>query len=199
MASLVQRVTAQLVIWVLLLILIGLVSIATVLAGPEHTTNRMGVLGALVALFGMMLAVVLYVHRTGRFEVPMPTATKVTSPRELTCIWASCTFGELHSAIDMSFSRVLVKRDDARTEWTSEGTLSRSVPVAPPGQKTCPCCLDEFHPQSAIALLPCGHIYHEECMVCWSLSSAKTPGCPTCRANFDFRESEVGGPTITSL
>ena len=48
-------------------------------------------------------------------------------------------------------------------------------------QKTCLCCLEDFQSQDTMALLPCGHVYHESCLVDW-FSTRKTQGtCPLCR------------------
>eukprot|EP00439_Symbiodinium_sp_Y106_P067642 s998_g11.t1 len=51
--------------------------------------------------------------------------------------------------------------------------------------KTCLCCLDDFEESNKVAILPCGHIFHEACIKSWSLSLAEAAGsCPACRAQF---------------
>ncbi|CAJ1375240.1 unnamed protein product [Effrenium voratum] len=52
-------------------------------------------------------------------------------------------------------------------------------------QTTCLCCLDDFEASQMVALLPCGHLFHEDCCLAWS-SSKRRAGrtCPICRANF---------------
>ena len=49
-------------------------------------------------------------------------------------------------------------------------------------QPTCACCLDDFSANDLVALLPCGHIFHEECVMKWFLTQASAAACPMCRA-----------------
>ena len=49
-------------------------------------------------------------------------------------------------------------------------------------QPTCACCLDDFGPNDQVALLPCGHIFHEDCVMSWFLTRASSGACPMCRA-----------------
>mmetsp|Transcript_56938 Transcript_56938/g.133134 ORF Transcript_56938/g.133134 Transcript_56938/m.133134 type:complete len:144 (+) Transcript_56938:1-432(+) len=49
----------------------------------------------------------------------------------------------------------------------------------------CYCCLNEFENRCQIAILPCGHVFHEECIAAWSVSPSKNAGtCPVCRGSF---------------
>lgn len=42
----------------------------------------------------------------------------------------------------------------------------------------CPCCLSDFDESSTIALLKCGHMFCEECIVSWA---ERATTCPFCR------------------
>mmetsp|Transcript_18045 Transcript_18045/g.15047 ORF Transcript_18045/g.15047 Transcript_18045/m.15047 type:complete len:108 (+) Transcript_18045:78-401(+) len=47
---------------------------------------------------------------------------------------------------------------------------------------TCDCaiCLGEFEGEEMVCELKCGHIFHEECLHGWFVTSRK-PQCPVCR------------------
>ena len=42
----------------------------------------------------------------------------------------------------------------------------------------CPICLCEYEEKQELRRLPCGHLFHRECVDEWLLSRAS---CPTCR------------------
>eukprot|EP00439_Symbiodinium_sp_Y106_P041221 s743_g5.t1 len=51
--------------------------------------------------------------------------------------------------------------------------------------QTCICCLEDFEESCEVAVLPCGHVFHQECIASWAISSSRNRGsCPTCRENF---------------
>lgn len=49
-------------------------------------------------------------------------------------------------------------------------------------QKTCACCLDDFTNSDLVALLPCGHVFHEDCVMRWFVTQASAGVCPMCRS-----------------
>mmetsp|Transcript_21644 Transcript_21644/g.40779 ORF Transcript_21644/g.40779 Transcript_21644/m.40779 type:complete len:175 (-) Transcript_21644:44-568(-) len=49
----------------------------------------------------------------------------------------------------------------------------------------CRCCHGEFEENCAVAVLPCGHSFCEDCIAEWALSGhAMSATCPLCRENF---------------
>ncbi|GMH71584.1 hypothetical protein TL16_g05694 [Triparma laevis f. inornata] len=53
-------------------------------------------------------------------------------------------------------------------------------------QNTCSICICEYEPSDTCVQLPCGHIYHDECLEQWIENHHK---CPLC--NMDLRAEEV--------
>jgi hypothetical protein len=45
-------------------------------------------------------------------------------------------------------------------------------------QTTCPICLGDFANPSRLSALPCGHLFHPDCIACWVCGH---PTCPVCR------------------
>jgi len=46
------------------------------------------------------------------------------------------------------------------------------------GDPRCAVCLSDFEVQSSVSRLPCGHLYHEDCIERWTSTQ---PHCPLCR------------------
>ena len=83
--------------------------------------------------------------------------------KECSCIWATCEFGTLAKRpLDYRHVRIITK--DGAVDWTPIAEVSNlsSACFGLELEKTCPCCLDEFQPDSKVAVLPCRHIFHEE-------------------------------------
>ena len=102
-------------------------------------------------------------------------------------IWASCAFDMLHMPQhSLEFRNIQMRRGQAAAEWTRSPPLSMVAQVQALPQKTCLCCLDDFLPSSQVAILPCGHVYHEDCVASWSFSTAAAAGsCPSCRLRYN--------------
>lgn len=50
---------------------------------------------------------------------------------------------------------------------------------------TCGCCLGDFGDDDGVTLLPCYHIFCDDCILSWALSSANgSHSCPMCRSSF---------------
>ncbi|GMH07301.1 hypothetical protein Nepgr_009141 [Nepenthes gracilis] len=47
--------------------------------------------------------------------------------------------------------------------------------------KRCAVCLEDFEPRCELTVTPCGHMFHEECIVPWAKSHGQ---CPVCRSVF---------------
>ncbi|CAK9097710.1 E3 ubiquitin-protein ligase RNF103 (KF-1) (hKF-1) (RING finger protein 103) (RING-type E3 ubiquitin transferase RNF103) (Zinc finger protein 103 homolog) (Zfp-103) [Durusdinium trenchii] len=59
----------------------------------------------------------------------------------------------------------------------------------------CVCCLTDFRRGDALAVLPCGHMFCEACIVGWSFSGrASSRLCPICRSDFRRRSPESRVP-----
>ena len=48
-------------------------------------------------------------------------------------------------------------------------------------ESTCSCCLEDFSAEDVVARLPCGHVFHEKCIMNWFLMRASS-NCPMCRS-----------------
>ncbi|CAE7261356.1 unnamed protein product [Symbiodinium natans] len=97
-------------------------------------------------------------------------------------IWASELFGKLETSRLEFFSHFAQRGPPV--EWAS-ASPAPWVCTTPVLVKTCLCCLDDFEDTSQVAILPCGHVFHDACIQAWSLSLAEAASsCPACRAHF---------------
>eukprot|EP00439_Symbiodinium_sp_Y106_P081483 s217_g20.t1 len=116
-----------------------------------------------------------------------PRALSAVDPMEAKSdgkvLWAACTYEMLESRLE--FRYFWAKAHQHSDQW------ARSPPVIMPAvqvvqSKTCLCCLEELQPRSQVVVLPCGHVYHQECIASWSFSSsAGAASCPSCRIRYD--------------
>ncbi|CAE7039054.1 Rnf103 [Symbiodinium sp. CCMP2456] len=97
-------------------------------------------------------------------------------------LWASVLFGDLEkSTPDFRLQRI--------REGCSHPAKREKASVLPTSvkcQETCLCCLDDFEDSHAVALLPCGHVFHEACISEWFLSARSTGACPICRQHLNI-------------
>jgi len=81
-----------------------------------------------------------------------------------------------------------IKLNMKESKWSKScKTVLEEVDVLCPTlckQHTCVSCLDDFKPEDQVAVLPCGHIFHETCHVEWHLLKKCGNGCPICRDNW---------------
>ena len=113
----------------------------------------------------------------------------IVDKKSCDCIWASNVFEELEFGIvdshSLRFRSFHVKTGTDGAEWQQTGP----APVKSDAclfKPTCACCLDDFQPRSQVAILPCGHVFHEDCIARWSLATSKSANsCPTCRTSFE--------------
>ena len=96
-------------------------------------------------------------------------------------IWASCAYEKVKTSQEMHF----IFMRPGQAEWTRPRPLSIPRAQAVP-KKTCLCCLEDCLPSSQVGILPCGHVYHQDCIAQWSFASAFAVACcPCCRTRYD--------------
>ena len=110
-----------------------------------------------------------------------------SAAKECRCIWATCEFSVL-STQPLQYRHVQITNREDAVEWLSTTEVSGTDTAISTAEmeKTCPCCLDDFQPDSQVAILPCRHVFHERCIARWSMASAKKGAlCPKCRERFN--------------
>mmetsp|Transcript_35210 Transcript_35210/g.81147 ORF Transcript_35210/g.81147 Transcript_35210/m.81147 type:complete len:203 (-) Transcript_35210:89-697(-) len=113
------------------------------------------------------------------------------------CVWAPCRFETLISeATELLEFRYVEIRAGEAIEWVASDVVSGLPRPAAISQKTCPCCLEDFQSGSQVAVLPCLHVFHEECVARWSFAASSGPkaACPTCRAAYTQTGYSVAAP-----
>mmetsp|Transcript_42923 Transcript_42923/g.100003 ORF Transcript_42923/g.100003 Transcript_42923/m.100003 type:complete len:213 (+) Transcript_42923:67-705(+) len=121
---------------------------------------------------------------------PSQVQTRPPAPsreRQCQCVWAAAQFATLDAAREQELYRIKLRITSRGLERTKSKPVSSTC--EPCKTQTCACCLDDFLPQSRVAVLPCGHVFHEDCIASWSLASrACANTCPSCRASFAYSE-----------
>ncbi|CAE7843423.1 DZIP3 [Symbiodinium necroappetens] len=106
---------------------------------------------------------------------------------EARCVWAPSRYDMLQS-MSPQFCCVHIgsgRREMSKSIPALQSSLSASC-ARDSISATCLCCLEDFRPESEVALLPCGHVFHEECITSWSMSPSKSArSCPACRMHYD--------------
>ncbi|CAE7802192.1 Rnf103 [Symbiodinium sp. CCMP2456] len=104
-------------------------------------------------------------------------------------LWATIMYDSL-SAAEHDFHCMQIQSQDPHKAPTKRILEKASVldPAPAKGmneQSTCLCCLEDFEDSSVVALLPCGHIFHEDCIMAWTIAKRRaSKGCPVCRQSF---------------
>ncbi|CAE7358831.1 Rnf103 [Symbiodinium sp. CCMP2456] len=190
MAASVQCSNTKLVVWGLVLVIL---SILSMLVGVVKGAHWPMVVCASVSVLLFLLLFVVVFTKTAAQARP-DTADAMEMQKEQHCVWAACKFGELEACTRPVFSLLLVKNDPGPSDssdldnivtWTTLTTVGHRLTGAISCQRACACCLEDYHMDSDVALLPCGHIYHQECIARWCVASGKAASCPTCRTSFD--------------
>lgn len=94
--------------------------------------------------------------------------------------------------------------EDAKTRWKryehSETTATATIATEKALLKkddddelTCSICLCEYEPGERMVRLPCGHVYHEDCISSWTRNHVR---CPLC--NLDLESSGGDGETAAA-
>ena len=194
MAASVQCSNAKLIVWALVLVALSVISM---LVGVVKDAYWPMVVCASVSVLLFLLLFVVMFTKTARAEGG--TGNDTETEKECHCVWAGCKFGELDTSTPagLVFSLVSVKTDlsdvenTSNTTWTAVTTVNRTLSASISSQKACACCLEDFDADTDVAVLPCGHVYHEECIARWVLRSAKEASCPTCRTPFDHAAETI--------
>ncbi|CAE7763596.1 rnf149, partial [Symbiodinium microadriaticum] len=97
-------------------------------------------------------------------------------------LWASVRFGDLEKATP-DFRLQRIRQGCSHAAKREKASV---LPTSVKGQETCLCCLDDFEDSHAVALLPCGHVFHEACISEWFLSARSTGACPICRQHLNI-------------
>ena len=150
------------------LTLLGLLFTASYLRFvQDEPTNRL-VLGVIWCVFlGCMAAWALMLVRAPHFRQFKPG-------REF--IWACVDFDELATATPQYYIVRLEPGSKTCRERRAHPPETKPWP-----QKTCLCCLEDFQSQGTLSILPCGHVFHENCIVDWFSASQTRGTCPVCR------------------
>ena len=161
-----------------------------VLLGTTPTETRQSYSALLVIPLACMLMVGAISLLFDRSE-PQQYAIRPPeiSSRCCDCVWASIAFRDLsfgnEGSNDLQFRRVIVQKSTSGAKWQQSEPASIAGEVFS-NKPTCACCLEDFQPLNQVAVLPCGHIFHEECIAHWSIASSKSANsCPTCRKSFE--------------
>mmetsp|Transcript_46387 Transcript_46387/g.86663 ORF Transcript_46387/g.86663 Transcript_46387/m.86663 type:complete len:213 (+) Transcript_46387:44-682(+) len=116
----------------------------------------------------------------------------------VSAVWASCNFAQLRSATPVfSQFRIQVGQPpSASIEIVAggEASLPHGKVALACDHDACYCCLSGFEPKCRVALLPCGHVFHETCIASWCLTdSPNASACPVCRCKYcpDMRKETV--------
>lgn len=106
--------------------------------------------------------------------------------------WARTTYGEGDSTLlDLLRFRIEGARSGGKARLECLGPAGSCRVAADKGGDSCVCCLSDFEAGDALAVLPCGHMFCEACVVSWSFSGrAASRHCPVCRADYRARRIE---------
>mmetsp|Transcript_41045 Transcript_41045/g.76338 ORF Transcript_41045/g.76338 Transcript_41045/m.76338 type:complete len:193 (-) Transcript_41045:38-616(-) len=106
--------------------------------------------------------------------------------------WAQCEFGCLKSGMP-PLQCFQLRRGQGTSAFVETlplpGAPQMPAPCLAPAveNESCVCCLAPFVEDCQVAILPCGHIFHERCIAAWSLCEANT--CPACKRNYSLVEA----------
>ncbi|CAE7617435.1 ATL31 [Symbiodinium natans] len=178
---------ARAVVWSIILLVLSLLSVMVWLV--KGSNFWLGVVcGSLSVVMFLLLFIVAY-RKTASNEAAV---SKVVE-KECHCVWAACKFRELEASAFTrpTFSIVCItndKVDKSQASWSLVSTLDRRLSAGiscPNTSNTCACCLGDYHMDADIAVLPCGHVYHPDCIARWCFTSDKHISCPMCRESFE--------------
>jgi hypothetical protein len=166
---------------------------------PAMTASRSEKrIGGLIAMVPLLIGLALFaVWLRGKFKPFDKTITKkrLASLR----IWAQMKFADLLKCDPSAQTFSLIELTDNSSDAGSKGFIVRKEVVLPrptaigssssvvaSAQSACLCCLGEFQSKDQVAMLPCFHIFCEDCITKWATSGARSCGvCPACRASFE--------------
>jgi len=95
-------------------------------------------------------------------------------------VWASMLYGALQKD-EPRFQLMQVATGPSGSPSMKAIQKASVLPVPKWEQPTCLFCLEDFSDADAIAMLPCGHVFHEACAVAWLAAKRTCSSCPVCR------------------
>ena len=97
-------------------------------------------------------------------------------------VWCSVAFAAVGVA-DPDFRLVEVQKPMDPSIDPVKIVLGRVTVTSKPCvlESTCACCMDDFTAEDVVARLPCGHVFHEKCVMRWFLVR-ESSACPMCRS-----------------
>lgn len=104
-------------------------------------------------------------------------------------IWSSVVFNSMDGQ-GQDFELMKLQTAPSGPVKTVLGKISVTSKPCIAGS-TCSCCLEDFSAEDVVARLPCGHVFHEKCIMNWFLMRASN-NCPMCRS----RAAEANGAEL---
>ncbi|CAE7581461.1 RMR1 [Symbiodinium natans] len=138
---------------------------------------------AVLSITVVILAFLGYVFRRSQGIIEVEPGPREPPKKECRRTWASYKFEDLEVSSVPEFRRVSISGPDAELSWSACASMIPTPSIKK--DKSCLCCLEDFQGTSSIAVLPCGHIFHEECITSWALATSKAGNsCPQCRSSY---------------
>ena len=81
-----------------------------------------------------------------------------------------------------SFARLALRQEDTRAVFTYDKEKNWDEAYPQIQEDACAICLKEFKEKDSLAVLECGHVFHEECIRQWKTTK---PTCPVCIQRID--------------
>jgi len=173
-------------------VLLGVAGVRRLGLLPSVSDAGANVLCGLGILFALMTVVAFL---AAGCDQPQPEVIECRPPPRF-CFWQHVKYAELFAA-EFSPAFVVMKvwcneKNTTRTSVAENATclqaprvLGADTASAHMLQTTCGCCLGEFEDHDGVTLLPCYHVFCDECILSWAMSSATgSHRCPMCRASF---------------
>mmetsp|Transcript_30119 Transcript_30119/g.67746 ORF Transcript_30119/g.67746 Transcript_30119/m.67746 type:complete len:197 (-) Transcript_30119:20-610(-) len=186
--------------WHVLLSIAGTLALVTtvflwVLLSSSAAISKDSWINLLFAGIGLALSV-LVVYANGICKPCLPKRKPASPSLNQWRLWAPCEYERLRQSersLVLQLFRIQGTWESPEYEPQSPRTLEASAldPAAQVARvqdnETCSCCLDVFAQTCQVAVLPCGHVYHQACIASWSMGRSQNAGaCPTCRGNFSW-------------
>ena len=114
-------------------------------------------------------------------------------------VWCPVVFGSVTEEAEPDFQLVRVKKSKSSRpvkKVLGKVSVKDSNPIIP--QETCICCMEDFLSADVVARLPCGHIFHEKCIMHWFLIRDSSL-CPMCRSQSASAAHNVDELTLEDI
>ncbi|KAJ6439847.1 Armadillo-type fold domain containing protein [Purpureocillium lavendulum] len=148
---------------------------------PENTRRLISFLASLL-LLSLILAACAYSSVRGATEIDDPEdpddeASSSSAYSETTEI----------SLLDATVPSVPYKSIETNPKYKRSGgysTMTEAISI-------CAICKEFFQDNDEVRPLPCGHVYHSNCLIPWHLNQNHT--CPLCKYRYLEEDTEQGG------